>query len=44
MVQMDEYELADLEPKLHKIFKNQLGFFQDDVLATTLKMINKVDR
>jgi len=36
---MESYDAAELEPKLHKIFKNQLGFFDDSVLSTTLDLI-----
>ena len=41
-VHMDEGEMASLEPQLQKIFKKQLGFFDDEVLSSTLKLINKV--
>jgi hypothetical protein len=41
-VHMDEGEIASLEPQLQKIFKKQLGFFDDQVLSSTLKLINKV--
>jgi hypothetical protein len=41
-VHMDEGEIASLEPQLQKIFKKQLGFFDDEVLSSTLKLINKV--
>lgn len=40
-VHMDEAEMANLEPQLQKIFKKQLGFFDDDVLSSTIKLINK---
>ena len=42
MVQMDERELASLEPKLHKIFKRELGFYESDILNHTLSIITKV--
>jgi hypothetical protein len=41
-VHLDEGEIANLEPQLQKIFKKQLGFFDDDILSSTLKLINKV--
>jgi len=41
MVQMDERELASLEPKLHKIFKRELGFYESDILNHTLSIITK---
>jgi len=41
MVQMEESVIADLEPKLHKIFKSNLGFFETDVLDSTLRLISK---
>jgi len=45
MVQFDEQDLASLEPKLHKVFKRELGFYESDILNHTLKLINKgVDR
>lgn len=40
-VHLDEGELASLEPQLQKIFKKQLGFFDDEILSSTLKLINK---
>ena len=42
MVQMDEQDLVSLEPKLHKIFKRELGFYESDILNHTLKLIYKV--
>jgi len=41
MVQFDDQDLASLEPKLHKIFKRELGFYESDILNHTLKLINK---
>ncbi|XP_023346110.1 U4/U6 small nuclear ribonucleoprotein Prp3 [Eurytemora carolleeae] len=39
MVQISGSDLAQLEPKLHKIFKSQLGFFEEEMLSNTLSMI-----
>ena len=42
MVQISGSDLAQLEPKLHKIFKSQLGFFEEEMLSNTLNMIYQV--
>ena len=42
MVQISGSDLANLEPKLHKIFKSQLGFFEEEILSNTLNMIYQV--
>ena len=38
-VQLDESDLSELEPQIFKIFKKQLGFFDSDILSTTMKII-----
>jgi len=40
-VHLNESELADLEPQIFKIFKKELGFFDSDVLSSTMSAINK---
>ena len=40
-VHLNESELADLEPQIFKIFKKELGFFDSDVLSSTMSVINK---
>jgi len=39
-VKLDETDLADLEPQIFKIFKKELGFFDNDLLANTMEAIN----
>jgi hypothetical protein len=41
-VHLDEGEIASLELQLQKIFKKQLGFFDDEILSSTVQLINKV--
>ena len=40
-VHLNETELADLEPQIFKIFKKELGFFDNDILSTTMATINR---
>ena len=35
-VQLDETDLSELEPQIFKIFKNQLGFFDNKLVGTAL--------
>ena len=42
---MDETELSELEPQIFKIFKNQLGFFDNNILSSTMEAIHQgIDR
>ena len=42
---MDETELSELEPQIFKIFKNQLGFFDNTILSSTMEAIHQgIDR
>ena len=44
-VHLDESELADLEPQIHKIFKKELGFFDNSTFRNTMATIHSgVDR
>ena len=38
-VHLTENDLSELEPQISKIFKKQLGFFDSDILSTTMKII-----
>jgi len=40
-VHLNETELADLEPQIFKIFKKELGFFDADILSSTMATINR---
>lgn len=40
-VHLNETELADLEPQIFKIFKKELGFFDSNILSSTMATINK---
>lgn len=39
-VHLDESELADLEPQIHKIFKKELGFFDNSTFTSTMATIH----
>jgi len=42
---LDESDLADLEPQIFKVFKKELGFFDNEILLVTMAAINEgVDR
>ena len=44
-VQLDETDLSELEPQIFKIFKNQLGFFDNNILSSTMEAIHRgIDR
>ena len=44
-IQLDETELSELEPQIFKIFKNQLGFFDNTILSSTMEAIHQgIDR
>ena len=44
-VQLDETDLSELEPQIFKIFKNQLGFFDNNILSSTMEAIHQgIDR
>ena len=38
-IQLTENDLSELEPQISKIFRKQLGFFDSDILSTTMKII-----
>ena len=40
-IHLDESELADLEPQIHKIFKKELGFFDDSTFRGTMATIHR---
>ena len=42
MVWMEDMDANQVELGLHKIFKSQLGFFEDSLLTHTMNMINEV--
>ena len=42
---MDETDLSELEPQIFKIFKKQLGFFDNNILSNTMDAIHQgIDR
>ena len=44
-IQLDETDLSELEPQIFKIFKNQLGFFDNNILSNTMDAIHHgIDR
>ena len=44
-IQLDETDLSELEPQISKIFKSQLGFFDNSILTNTMNIIHRgVDR
>jgi len=44
-IQLDETDLSELEPQISKIFKNQLGFFDHNILTNTMDAIHQgIDR
>ena len=44
-IQLDETDLSELEPQIFKIFKNQLGFFDNNILSNTMEAIHQgIDR
>ena len=38
-LKLTENDLSELEPQISKIFRKQLGFFDSDILSTTMKII-----
>ena len=44
-IQLDETDLSELEPQIFKIFKAQLGFFDNNILSSTMEVIHQgIDR
>ena len=38
-IKLTENDMTELEPQISKIFRKQLGFFDSDILSTTMKII-----